>query len=163
MITKKMSLFDAPEGAILVHGCNAQGAWGAGIAALFAEKYPRSSQEYKEFCQRFLSINEGYGAVGLAHLSSQENKRFVGSLITSFGYGRQKDSPAFIIAQTYLAINDFFQTYKTERYGGRPIYCNKFNSGMFKVPWHSTVDIIKYFENRYKVEFVVCDPDSELT
>lgn len=27
---EKMSLFDAPPGAILMHGCNAQGVWGRG-------------------------------------------------------------------------------------------------------------------------------------
>jgi ADP-ribose 1''-phosphate phosphatase len=159
IIYKKMSLFDAPEGAMLIHGCNARGIWGAGIAAAFKSKYPRSFQDYADYCERCLNVDKEYGSVGTACISGQENKRFVVSLITSFDFGHLKDSPAFIVAQTYLALSDFFALGYKHKYKDKPIYCNKFNSGMFKVPWHETEKVLRYFSERYKVDITVCDPD----
>lgn len=160
MITyQKMSLFDAPEESILMHACNAQGVWGSGIAAPFKEKYPRSFTEYNKYCTQMLWNDAKYGAVGKSLITSQENKRFVGCLMTSFSYGRDRDSISDIIAQTYLALDNFFMEYHMLGHTGKPIYCNKFNSGMFKVDWKETVKVLEYFAKRHDVNFIVCDPD----
>lgn len=162
MITyKKISLFDAPEGSILVHGCNGQGVWGSGIAKPFKEKYPRSWVEYNKYCVDALAKDKKFGAVGTTLITSQENKRFVGCLITSVSYGPDKDSVADIVAQTFLALDSLFRNLKESGELSRPIYSNKFNSGMFKVDWQYTERCLKYFTNRYGVEWVVCDPDME--
>lgn len=157
MITyKKMSLFDAPEGSILVHGCNAQGVWGSGIAAPFKAQYPRSWREYNEYCLKALEKDNEYGAVGTTLITSQENKRFVGCLITSFSYGKDRDSRPDILGQTYLALDSLFRNAALK---GKPIYSNRFNSGMFQVHWDHTESVLKYFVKRYDVEWIVCDPD----
>jgi len=160
IIYKKMSLFDAPEGSILVHGCNAQGVWGSGIAAPFKARYPRSWKEYNSYCLKALEKDPKYGAVGTTLITSQENKRFVGCLITSFSYGKDKDSVADIVAQTFLALDSLFRQAAALE---KPIYSNKFNSGMFKVDWQYTERCLKYFVNRYNVEWIVCDPEMEQT
>ena len=152
----KMSLFDAPEGSVLVHGCNAQGVWGSGIAAPFKAQYPRSWKEYNEYCLKALAKDEKYGAVGTTLITSQENKRFVGCLITSFSFGKDKDSVADIVAQTFLALDSLF---KNSALQGKPIYSNRFNSVMFKVDWQYTEKCLNYFIKRYDVEWIVCDPD----
>jgi ADP-ribose 1''-phosphate phosphatase len=153
---QKMSLFDAPEGSILVHSCNAQGVWGSGIAAPFKEKYPRSWNAYNLYCINALIESKG-GAIGTCLVPGRENKRYVGCLITSFSYGSNRDSVDDIIAQTYLALNDFC----TEGldFDKTPVYSNKFNSGMFKVPWTETERVLRYFVKRYNINWVVCDPD----
>ena len=158
ILYKKMSLFDAPEGSILAHGCNARGIWGGGIAATFRKKYPKSYVQYNTYCLEYLKTHPKYGAVGTALITREENKRFVGCLITSANYGAKVDDPEIIVAQTYLALDNLFKdsmvcVYKT------PIYCNKFNSGLFQVPWHETEKALKYFINRYKIQVTVCDPD----
>lgn len=33
-------IFSSPDGSVLIHACNCQGAWGAGVAAAFRTKYP---------------------------------------------------------------------------------------------------------------------------
>ncbi|EER37976.1 ADP-ribose 1''-phosphate phosphatase [Histoplasma capsulatum H143] len=48
-------LFDAPEGAALIHACNCQGSWGKGIAATFKEKYPAAYRIFRSHCQQYLS------------------------------------------------------------------------------------------------------------
>ncbi|KKZ61578.1 ADP-ribose 1''-phosphate phosphatase [[Emmonsia] crescens] len=40
-------LFDAPEGAALIHACNCQGSWGKGIAQVFRQKYPAAYQIFR--------------------------------------------------------------------------------------------------------------------
>lgn len=151
-----MSLFDAEEGALLVHGCNAQGVWGSGIAKPFKEQYLRSWKEYNAYCMQALQRDENFGAVGTTLITSQENKRFVGCLITSFSYGPHKDTVSDIVAQTFLALDSMFRNPALK---GKPIYSNRFNSGMFKVDWLYTEKVLQYFVKRYDVEWIVCDPD----
>jgi ADP-ribose 1''-phosphate phosphatase len=163
MITyKKMSLFDVPEGSVLVHSCNALGVWGSGIAAAFHEKYPRSFDEYNKYCKRSGPV------VGTSVITNQENKRFVGCLITSNSYGKDKDPIHDIIAQTYLSLHDFCKEYEKLKHAyqdsheeahGFPIYSNKFNSGMFKVPWNYSEIALRYFVKKYDLNWIVCDPD----
>ena len=84
---KKMSLFDAPPGSILMHGCNAQGVWGRGIAAEFKRRFSASYAQYTEMSKMYLRSHPGYGAVGNCFLTELENSYRVACLITSFDYG----------------------------------------------------------------------------
>lgn len=143
MITyKKMSLFDAPKGALLMHACNAQGVWGSGIAKEFKVRYPAAFEWYRMCCD----IED---MVGQACISG-----YVGCLVTSENYGNKKDSPDKIIIQTILALQSLI-----DQTSEKTIYCNKFNSGLFAVPWERTEAVLEYFSERYGIEFVVCDPD----
>src|SRR5271157_4823114 len=162
MITyKRMSLFDAPEGSVLVHSCNALGVWGSGIAAAFKDKYPRSFADYRGYCMENI---EGPAdlRIGTSIITDQENKRFVGCLITSHSYGKDKDPIHDIIAQTYLSLNHFCGEYEklkhdylasSEGRHGFPIYSNKFNSGMFKVPWNYSEIALKYFVKKHDLNW----------
>lgn len=148
IIYQKMSLFDAPEGSILVHACNAQGVWCSGIAAEFKEKYPQAYDDYKSFCFRG-------GVVGQALLSPKENNRKVCSLITSFSYGKNVDPVKDILDQTWDSINDLLSLHSGKNL---VFYSNKFNSGLFKVPWKQTEDILQTFVKTYGIVWIVCDP-----
>lgn len=156
---KKMSLFDAPKESVLVHGCNAQGVWGSGIAVPFKTNHPKAFKEYSEFCASALRINPKYGAVGRALLTSEDNGHRVGCLITSVNYGSKKDSTGAITMQTILALKDLLGYLNTYQLVTEPIYSNKFNSGLFNVPWQTTENILKYFTQRYDINWVVCDPN----
>lgn len=39
-------IFDAPANTLIVHACNCQGSWGAGIAKAFKDRYPKAYMEY---------------------------------------------------------------------------------------------------------------------
>lgn len=144
-----------------MHGCNAQGMWGSGIARVFAANYTTAYKEYAEFCRHNLVLDPQFGAVGKALLTSEEHGRRVGCLITSTHYGAKKDSPSQIIFQTILALKDLMSYLNTYQLRTEPIYCNKFNSGLFNVPWDNTERVLKYFAERYDLNFVVCDPEME--
>ncbi|KAJ5826610.1 hypothetical protein N7447_003373 [Penicillium robsamsonii] len=47
-------LFNAPNGAALIHACNCQGVWGAGIARSFRKRYPAAYEIYRNHCLIYL-------------------------------------------------------------------------------------------------------------
>lgn len=130
VLNVKGSLFDAPVGSILVHACNARGVWGTGIAVEFKKRFPESFDFYHEFC-----MEEGNKLLGVTILCPEENGYFVGCLITSDGYGKFKDSPEDILKNTRLALPCVLDTVL-------PIHSNKFNSGLFAVPWNDTEKVL---------------------
>lgn len=163
---KKMSLFDASRGSILVHGCNSQGMWGSGIARPFRDNYPEAFLEYNEFCKYH---NDHFGsACGQSGIYEGEKtlKHKVAWIITSHNYGQYKDSPERIKINTTLALAQFCQNVSATYYNdsGNPIevYSNKFNSGLFNVPWESSELILETVLKRHNnINWIVCDPEGK--
>lgn len=167
MVThQKISLFDVPKGEIIVHACNSQGVWGSGIAKPFKEKYPESFKDYNKFV---LNLNEERGtACGRGGLSSHvfSEDHWVGWIVTSHNYSSLKDSPDLIKIQTTLALRDFctkvYRSCPSEGKINHPItvYSNKFNSGLFNVPWADSELILNTVLKDFKrINWVVCDPE----
>lgn len=152
---EKMSLFDAPPGSILMHGCNAQGVWGRGIAAEFKKRFPKSYFQYTDLCNLYKRNQPGYGAVGMTLVLEKEHGYNVACVVTSFDYG-DIDPERQILLQTVMALEDFCLTWEVET-GGTAIYCNKFNSGLFAVPWEKTEYILNYFAEKYDLDITVCE------
>jgi ADP-ribose 1''-phosphate phosphatase len=157
MITyKRMSLFDAPPGSYLVHACNTAGVWGSGIAAEFKRRYPHAFAVYERSCQGNSSF-----ALGKSW-SIWDREHVVTCLLTSQGYGRWKSPKEDILRYTEMALNSFMQyvTEGTLRSDNRrmPIYSNKFNSGLFGVPWEETEAILKKLTDQHRLDWTVCDP-----
>lgn len=137
---KKLNLFHAPRGNYLVHACNAQGVWGSGIAKRFRILYPKSYEYYHDHVK-----NRG---VGNCLICPTEKYQTVVCLITSNDYGNKVDNPASIVSATESALKDFmFRRDKTKE-----IWSNKFNSGLFNVPWSKTQKLIK----NLNVDWTVC-------
>lgn len=148
---KKMSLFDAPKGSILVHSVNSKGVFGAGIAAEFKRLYPLAFRAYEADC-RYYDYPSGHGIIYNA------NEHFMGCLFTSDGYGSKIDNERIILKNTENALYNLLiranDIKKTE------IYSNKFNSGLFKVPWSKSEKLlIKALEKYPNINWTVCDLD----
>lgn len=162
---KKMSLFDAPKYSIITHACNAQGIWGSGIAKEFKHRYSYSYEEYKKHCE---SKDIKTGSSGLAKsLSSLVNETHTISwIITSENYGDKVDSECAILANTALAVKDLCENiinwHKISTFNFKPdkkidIYSNKFNSGLFKVPWKKTEIVLQEVLKHYpSINWIVC-------
>lgn len=155
-----MSLFDAPEGAGIMHACNAQGVWRSGIAAEFATRYPDAYAEYRKRCA--VGARMDLPLTGKCFAISDDPHTVI-CLITSQNYGIKVDPPEQILVQTTLALEKLFDVYPPiEGYRARPpadLWCCKFNSGLFRVPWERTEAILEVFAQRYNVRFNVCDPN----
>lgn len=149
LIHKKMSLFDAPELSILTHACNCRGSWGAGIALEFQKRFPLAYATYQKACKE----SNGEMAGG-AILTDLEDSHFVACLFTSNGYGKSLDPKAKILANTEQAVRLLLEMASHKKY---PIYSNKFNSGLFRVPWEETEALLKPLVEQYNVEWIVCE------
>lgn len=158
---KTMSLFDAPKDCVIVHACNSQGVWGSGIAKAFKEKYPHSFVVYNRFCS--IANQERGTACGRASLSTfhDDEPHWVGWIVTSHNYGPLKDSPEQIKINTTLALAEFcrkvYTAHPPEEYPTIDVYSNKFNSGLFNVPWEDSELILNTVLKDFKrINWVVC-------
>lgn len=150
---KKISLFDAPKGSILVHACNAQGIWGSGIAKDFKSEFPKSFEQYNKYCTN----NLPYHTSGTALVTEEENNYRVGCLITSSDFGGRLNAEKLILDNTKHALEKLAQTHPNSQV----YYSNKFNSGFFKVPWEQTEKLIKDFVKKHNKTWIICDPNLE--
>lgn len=149
----KQSLFDAPEDSIIIHACNAQGVWGSGIAKEFKTRYPESFEWYSDHCKSPKALGEGR----LSYLTEEPHK--VGWIITSYNYGNKKDSKVSILGNTALALNDLCNSIylKMSGYNIIEVYSNKFNSGLFGVPWEESEEVLNQVLKRYpKINWIIC-------
>ena len=85
MKTEKGNLLLETRG-LIVHGCNAQGVMGSGIANLLHAKYP---QVYNDYIYRHHSIGLKLGDVIFTKLT---HRLHVASVITQEYYGRDHDT-----------------------------------------------------------------------
>lgn len=150
-----MDLFDAPKGSILVHACNAQGVWGSGIASEFKKRFPQSFEIYKDHC-RYHDEPMMFPAL----ITPEENEYRIGCLLTSNNYSSRVDEPWKILQNTNRAL-DLLNERWHELLTDIPIYSNKFNSGLFKVPWKDTEKVLKEFIEKNNLIWTVCDPNLE--
>lgn len=145
---KKMSLFDAP--GLIFHACNAQGVWGSGIAAEFKKRYPEEYKLYQEFCSK-------ENMTSMAEIGEK-----TAWIVTSESYGKEKDNELQILINTVLALDELFYKASDPIYPwiNKTLYCNKFNSGLFNVPWEKSEQILRTVLKKYPhFTVVVCDPD----
>lgn len=84
IIYKTGDLLDGPE-RVIIHGCNAQGVMGSGVARQIREKFPTAFREYREIYER-----EGL-QLGSIHIVDCGEKIVVNA-ITQERYGRSPNT-----------------------------------------------------------------------
>jgi ADP-ribose 1''-phosphate phosphatase len=144
IIEETGDLFDAPARSILVHACNCQGKWGAGIARNFKKFYPQAFRVYKDHCDRY-TADQLLGTT-LVIPPCEEDERscwhYIGCLFTSEVAGKKKGSPSKILAATHASMTALLELLErsTDIEG---IYMCKINAGLFNVPWEETKKVLE--------------------
>lgn len=83
MITyKRGNLLDVTEG-VIIHGCNAQGVMGSGVALAVKNKYPKAYEQYMR-----VHAKQGLRLAGIS-LSHVDKDLTVCNLVTQEFYGRE--------------------------------------------------------------------------
>lgn len=140
IVYKEMNLFDAPAKSLLVHACNCQGVWGRGIAKDFREKFPLAYEGYKNSCNELFLLGRA--------LVSIDRNYYIGCLMTSWHYS-PPDAIPMILQNTERALESLHRH--------PTVYSNKFNSGLFGVPWEETEKILKnYLDRNRGISWTVC-------
>lgn len=99
MIERKQGNILSNNSGIIVHGCNAQGVMGSGIALQIKETYPEAYAVYKQ-CEVTKGLNLGeYSTVDVGDI----REFYIVNMITQQNYG--KDGKKYV---SYDAIHDGF-------------------------------------------------------
>ena len=165
----KASLFASPPRTLLCHATNAQGSWGAGIAAAFKKSYPSAFKIYAAHCSKW----SGSSLLGTTLLippqhkspleAEREAKHWIGCLFTSEKKGKGKGSKESILEATGEAVEDLVRKVRDLNEGGDgadgkakagsskedridEVRMCKINSGLFGVPWEATREVIEGVE-----------------
>lgn len=145
-------IFDAPPRTLLIHACNTQGHWGAGIAKSFKTIYTKAYQLHHRFCAKEHTkanpVPTGTAQL-IAPMEGDEDGHWIGCLFTSAKYGKAKDKPAQIVKNSVESMEQLLEMVKMadeERGNGKGVdvirMC-KINSGKFGVPWEKTEEVLK--------------------
>ncbi len=147
--------------AVLTHACNAQGAWGSGVARGFQDRFPEAFKRYAAKCAAVRGIERGTRSlVGTSYIDRSEVGPSVGVLFTSDDYGPRVDGVASIVAATRLA----FQVLIANSRPSDVIHMPRINSGLFRVEWARTEAVLEevildaYTQFEDKVRVVVWTP-----
>ncbi|KAF2682230.1 hypothetical protein K458DRAFT_245827, partial [Lentithecium fluviatile CBS 122367] len=144
-------IFAAPPSTLLIHACNTQGSWGAGIAAAFRQRYPQAYKRYRAHCLTTHDPSTNPVPTGTCLLippcetNPKAAKHWIGCLFTSAKYGKLKDKPPVILTNTGPAMKELLQRFKEEGEEGEVRMC-KINSARFGVPWEKTVEVLEGIE-----------------
>lgn len=145
----KKYLLGAPEDSVLVIATNCEGTYTRDDTKEIAKLHPKIEKSYKNYC----TLYKGK-LIGNAVLTCDQRRR-VFNLFTMEYAEVRRDSEEKILMNTVLSVNDLLKQVE----GGFDIYSNKFNSGVFGVPWEKTERIIEILSERYGVTWNVCDPN----
>lgn len=154
LLYSKKSLFTA-NADILVHSCNTQGVWGSGVAKEMQIRYPEAFLKYNHYC-RIFDTKEAEDEFLLGKCMTirgeKETDMQIWNLMVSRDYGKNVDSPQTILIRTVLALGHALKDYKND---GLIIASPKFNSGLFGCDWADVEGILKYFIERYDLQWTV--------
>jgi len=115
----------------LIHGCNARGAMGSGVAKAIRDKYPQAYQDYSD-------TYDNYGLdLGSIVVSVQDDGKVIHNAITQKDYGRDPSR----VYVSYWAIAEVFR--KINQWGIKEIAMPKIGSGLANGDWNVIEAIIE--------------------
>lgn len=163
---QRASLFTSNSATVLCHATNAQGSWGAGIAAAFKKSYPAAFKIYATHCSKWDSSSL-LGTTLLippqtksATKAEREAGHWIGCLFTSEKKGKGKGSKESILTATTEAVEDLVRQVRAVNEAAEAdgksksgeqdhiaaVHMCKINSGLFGVPWEATSEVIEAIE-----------------
>lgn len=156
-------LADAPKGCVLVHACNTQGHWGAGIAKAFKAQYPKAYAAHHKFCTSDHTKSDPVrtGTAQLLRPQDNDQEHWIGCVFTSAKYGKGKDKPEQIIKNTSKSMQMLLELIsQVDDQVGEVRMC-KINSGKFGVPWEETEETIKgiTLKSHWRTKIEVWEPE----
>ncbi|KAK6516421.1 ADP-ribose 1''-phosphate phosphatase [Arthrobotrys conoides] len=141
-------IFAAPTNSVLIHACNCQGSWGAGIALAFKQLYPAAYRIYHNHCTNLTNPSSLLGtALLIPPQPTDRNNHWIACLFTSVYYGRRVDDPDKILESTASAFEHFLNLVANEEVAGRRVvgelHACKINSGRFGVDWERSRRVLE--------------------
>jgi O-acetyl-ADP-ribose deacetylase (regulator of RNase III) len=138
---------------IIIHGCNAQGVMGSGVALALRNKYPQIFEPYKQMCDSTPNKQSLLEKFAIVYIS--ENL-YVVNLITQVNYGRDGQKYANLDA-IVNGIDDVMNFCKCRNV--LSISIPKIGGGLGGLDWDSEIaPVLEELSNeRPNIEFNVCE------
>jgi O-acetyl-ADP-ribose deacetylase (regulator of RNase III) len=137
MITYKKGDLLAVTTGVIIHGCNAQGVMGAGVAKQIRDKYP---QAYKAYL-------EGHYTLGTVSLAMIYPKLIIANAITQKYYGNQIN----VVYVDYGAVDKCFKELTNVFAEDIPFHIPRIGAGLAQGDWNVIEDIINKNTQGYNV------------
>ena len=115
----------------IIHGCNAQGVMGSGVAKLIRDKYPSAYTVYNDVYN-----NKGL-ELGEIVVSLQNDGKVIHNAITQKNFGRD----ASVVYVSYWAIAEVFR--KIDSFGVKEIAMPMIGAGLANGDWNVISAIIE--------------------
>ena len=115
----------------IIHGCNAQGVMGSGVAKLIRDKYPSAYADYNDVYN-----NKGL-ELGEIVVSVQNDGKVIHNAITQKNFGRD----ASVVYVSYWAIAEVFR--KIDSFGVKEIAMPMIGAGLANGDWNVISAIIE--------------------
>lgn len=131
---KKGNLLDV-TGEVIIHGCNAQGVMGSGVALAVKKKYPEAFEEYRKYCA---GLSPHYIMGDIVEYYHEESGTSILNAITQHLYGT---SGAKYVS--YDAIDQVFAQIKGIYLPDTPIHLPKIGAGLGGGDWGIISTIIE--------------------
>lgn len=99
----------------IVHGCNAQGVMGSGVAKIIKERYPKAFDRYRKQYEQYNHLKLGHVIPVPCgdRINDPDNYKVIVNAITQDFYGR--DGSRYVsydaVAECMSTINKFFEVY----------------------------------------------------
>ncbi|KAJ4379808.1 ADP-ribose 1''-phosphate phosphatase [Didymella sp. IMI 355093] len=156
---------DVPQGTVLVHACNTQGHWGAGIAKAFKQLYPKAYADYHTFCTKNHNKSSPVltGTAQLLAPRDGDKQHWIGCVFTSAKYGKGKDKPDMIVRNTAKSMPMLLELISQVDDQITGIRMCRINSGKFGVSWEKTEEVLKDIELKphWRTKIEVWEPEDE--
>lgn len=130
---KKGNLLDVTSG-VIIHGCNAQGVMGSGVALAVKEKYPKAYQVYKDFEARHTLR---LGSISQVRISNTQ--LYIANIITQEFYGRDPNTRYV----SYGAVHLGFENLNNFHVEDIPFHFPKIGAGLGNGDWNIIADLIE--------------------
>jgi O-acetyl-ADP-ribose deacetylase (regulator of RNase III) len=150
LIYKQGDLLNAPE-PIIVHGCNAKGVMGSGVAKAIRAKWPKAYSDYK-----YVYDTEGLtlGNIVWSIIDDEGDVKYIANAITQLNYGRANKRYVSYdgIESVFRKIRNEVESIAASTPDGPPyVGIPRIGAGLANGDWEIIADIIDSVMNPYDV------------
>lgn len=134
IIYKQGDLLECTED-VIVHGCNAQGAMGSGVALAIRKRYPEAAKAYFNMKQQ-----GGWKLGGWSQANTDDGKTIINAITQQF-YGRNP----YVVYVDYGAVAHIFKKLNEWAviYGVKSIAMPKIGAGLANGDWNIIEKIVE--------------------
>lgn len=131
---------------IIVHGCNAKGVMGSGLAKQIKSKYPKAFADYKQHLSRRGPTSPSLGSVIFSNVN---NQLIIANAITQENYGRDKS----VVYVDYGAIESTFEIISSiAKMVGFHLHYPMIGAGLANGDWNRIDKIIDSVLDSHEIE-----------